>query len=144
MQHGEEEGAFDGEIKVTQGEQVVDNFLAAGFAPETFEDEGRSDAEGADGGGMSFAMRGEQEDVLGEACAGSKEAIELALFTETVEPSEGDEDALSGGPLLSGVFDDLEILPGPGLFDAEEHGGLLDKDTAIVTPNCDISRHFTD
>jgi hypothetical protein len=140
MQHGKEEGAFDGEIEMTLGEQVVNNGLAASLTPKAFEDEGRSDAASVDGRGMSFAMRGEQEDVLGEACAGGEEAIELPVLVEPVEPPEGDEDALTGSPQLSGVFDDLEILPGSGLFDAEEHSGLLDKDTAIVTPNCDISR----
>ena len=101
MEHGEEESAFNGEIEVALGEQVIQNSLAAGFTPETFEDKGRPNAASADGGGIAFPMRGKEQDVFGKTCARGEEAIELPIFAEAVKPSEGDEDALAGGTLLS-------------------------------------------
>jgi hypothetical protein len=125
MQHGKKERPFEGEIKVTLAEQSRQDLLATGLAPEAFEDEGRADAPGPHGRRVAFAMRGEQKDVLGKACSGGQETIELAGLLEFFEASEGDQDLLSGFAVLPRVFDDLEVLPGPGLFDAEEHGGLL-------------------
>ena len=69
-------------------------------------------------------MRGEQEDMAGKACPGGQEAIELPGLFEFVESAEGDEHALASFAVVACVLDDLEILPGPGLLDAEEHGGL--------------------
>jgi len=33
---------------------------------------------------------------------------------------------------VAGIFHDLEILSGAGLFNAEEHGGLASKDTTSL------------
>jgi hypothetical protein len=85
-------------------------------------------------------MRREQEHALGEARTGSQERIELAGLLKFIDASEGDEDSLAGFAVLARVLDDLEVLPGPGLFDAEEHGGLVERDTAILASKSTKSR----
>jgi hypothetical protein len=125
MENGKEKRSFDGKIEVTVAEQSGQGLLAAGLAPETFEDQRRSDAPGIDGWSVALAMGGEQEHVLGEASPGGQERIELAGLLEFIESSEGDEDLLAGFAVLARVLDDLQVLPGSGLFDAEEHGDLL-------------------
>ena len=84
-------------------------------------------------------MGSEQEHVLGEACPRGQERIELAGLLKLIESSEGDEDLLASFAVLAGVLDDLEVLPGSGLFDAEEHGGLLQRDTAMIPRQLAIS-----
>ena len=44
---------------------------------------------------------------------------------QLVEPPQGGQHALADAAVLAEVLDDLQILPGSGLLDAEKHGGLL-------------------
>jgi hypothetical protein len=56
----------------------------------------------------------------------------MAGGLELVEPPQGNEDGLANAALVAGVLHDLEILSGPGLLDAEEHGDLRMRDTTIL------------
>jgi hypothetical protein len=85
-----------------------------------------------DGWNLAVLVRGQEENMLGEASAGSEQAVEVAGLLKLIESSEGNEDALAHAPLVAGVFDNLEVLAWTGLFDAEEHGGLQNKDTTII------------
>jgi hypothetical protein len=129
VQHGDKDGPFDGEGKATLLDQGVDDGLAAGVAPEALENEGRSKATGADDGSLAVLVGGQEEDVFGEACARGEQGIELSGALQVVEATEGGEDALANTAVLAGVLDDLQVVPGAGLFDAEEHGDLGKRDT---------------
>src|SRR5262249_60360013 len=99
--------------------------VATGLLPEFLDDQRRAPAAGPDDGEMPLTRLGEEEDLLGEACSGGEQAIDLAAVLQVVEAAEGGEDALAGPAVLPVVFDDLEIGAGPGFLGAEEHGGLL-------------------
>ena len=124
MQDGEKHRPFDGELKLALAQELSQNLGATGFLPKALEDKRGADAACGDRGRLATAVRGEQQDMLGEARPGGKQAIELTSRLKLVESSQGDEDALAHAALGAGVFHDLEILSGSGLLDAEEHGGL--------------------
>jgi hypothetical protein len=48
----------------------------------------------------------------------------MAGLPQFIEAAKRSQDPLADAALVAGVFDDLQILAGPGLFDAEEHGDL--------------------
>jgi hypothetical protein len=48
---------------------------------------------------------------------------------------------LADAAVGAGVFDDLEVLPWPGLFDAEEQGGLAHRDTTMLAAKFGKSRY---
>ena len=124
MQNREEDGAFHREAEGTTGQELADDILAAGLLPQAFKDKSRADALSGEDRCLAVAVGGEQEDVFGKACSGGEQRIELAGLLELVESAEGGEDALADAAVGAGVFDDLQVLTGTGLFDAEEYGGL--------------------
>ena len=62
--------------------------------------------------------------MFGEAGAGGEQPIQLAGLLQLIEPAKRGEHALANPVALAEVLDDLQILAGAGLFDAEEHGDL--------------------
>lgn len=67
MQDSEEHGAFDGEIEVTLGQQLLKHLLAASLLPKPFEDERGANALGRNGWHLAILVSGEQQHMLGEA-----------------------------------------------------------------------------
>jgi hypothetical protein len=62
--------------------------------------------------------------VFGKPGSGGEQAIEITGAAQLVEPAQRGKHALADTAVLTEVLDDLQILPGSGLFDAEKHGGL--------------------
>jgi hypothetical protein len=124
VQDTEEDGAFDGELETAVVEELLDDRLTAGVAPEAFEDQGRSQARGADDRGLAVVVGGQKQDVFGEAGAGGEEGVEVARQLQLVKTSEGDENSLADAALGTGVLDDLQVAAWSRGFDAEEHGAL--------------------
>ena len=88
-------------------------------------------------------MGGQQQHLFGEACSGSEQAVEVSGLPQFIESAQGGEDPLAYAAVVTGVLDDLQILAWSGLFDAEEHGGLLAKDTTILTSKTAETRAIT-
>ena len=131
-EHGQERGAFGGEFKAPVTEQLGQDVVTAGQMPGAVEEERGSDAAGGEDGKLSVAVGSEQQGVLRETGAGGEQGVELAGLLELVESSEGGEDPLAGAAPVPGVLDELEVLAGPGGFDAEEHGALANRDTMRI------------
>ena len=72
--------------------------------PEAFEDQGGPEAAGADDGRLAAGVGRQQEDLLGEACPGGEQGVELAGVLELVETAEGAEDALAGAAVVARSF----------------------------------------
>jgi len=83
--------------------------LAPSLSPEPLEDEGRSDAQGGDGGDLSFGVRREEKDRLSQAGSRDQEGVELSCLLELIESPECGDDALSRASVLPAVLDDLEV-----------------------------------
>jgi hypothetical protein len=70
MQHGQEDGAFDGKPEAALGEQVSEDVAAAGELPQALKNEGRPDRVGGDGGELALAVSGQQQEVLSNVVDG--------------------------------------------------------------------------
>jgi len=132
VQDGEEDGAFNGKLETAALEQLVNDRLTAGVAPQALEDEGRPEATGADDRSLAAVVGGQKEDMFGEAGAGGEEGVEVAGLLELVEAAEGDQDPLADAALRAGVLDDLQVAAWSRGFDAEEHGALGKRVTTII------------
>ena len=99
VQDGDKDGAFDGKLEAAVVEQLVDDRLTAGVTPQAPEDEGRSEATGADDRSLATLVGGQEQDVFGEAGAGGEKGVEVAGLLESVEAAEGDLDPLADAAL---------------------------------------------
>src|SRR6516165_2570729 len=129
MHHRQEHGSFQGEAEVALSEELLQDGLTAGLAPQAFEEQARTEGTGGEYGHAALGLSGQQHQGLGEACAGDEEGIELAAGLELVEPSECGEDVLAGAAVFPAVFDQLQVGAWAGLLGAEEHGSLWIRDT---------------
>ena len=66
-------------------------------------------------------MFGEHQQLVGKACSGGEQGIDLAAGLQLVEAAQGGQDGLLGAAIAPVVFDELEIGAWSGLFGAEEH-----------------------
>jgi hypothetical protein len=123
VQNGEEDGAFDGELEMALTQQFGKDRLTAGGLPEFLEDQGRPPAAGANDRDVIVLDFREDQQFVGEACAGSEQGIDLAVL-ELVKSAERGEDRLLGPAVAPAIFDDLQIGAGAGFLGAEEHGEL--------------------
>jgi hypothetical protein len=82
MQDGGEYGTFDVAREAALLQQRLEDSLAAGVAPEAFEDEGRPETATANDGNLASLMGGQEDDVFGEAGAGGEQGVELAGVLE--------------------------------------------------------------
>jgi hypothetical protein len=96
MEDGEENRTFDVEAEAAVAEELAENGLATGIAPQAFED--KDGTEPLDGQGWQGAvvMGGEEDRLLGKACAGGEETFESSILLEVIESPEGGDDALMG------------------------------------------------
>src|SRR5204862_4360012 len=85
VQDREEDGAFDGKLEVAIRQEFAEHVAAAGFAPESLEDQRGTEAARGDDGKLAVVVGGEQEQGLGQACAGSEEGVQLAGALELDE-----------------------------------------------------------
>jgi hypothetical protein len=132
MQHRQENGAFDRELETAVGQQFVEDIPTAGEVPEPFKDQGGSDDASCEDGELAVAVGRQEQSVLGEACSGGQEGIELSGLLELVEATESGQNTLPGAALVPGILHELEVLPLPGGFDAEKHGALARRGTMIL------------
>ena len=63
-----------------------------------------------------------KQNPLGEARPRREQGVELAGLPQSIEPTQRDEDALLRSAVAPVIFNDLEVGPRSGPFDAEEHG----------------------
>ena len=127
MKNGEKNSSFDVEFIATSLEKLLDDMLAAGLAPEPFEDERRPDALRGDDRDLPFCVFGEEEGRLCKPSARDQEGINLAGLLQLIESSDGGDDPLFGSPVLPTVLDDLEVGARAGLLGSEEHGASVDR-----------------
>jgi hypothetical protein len=132
VQDGEEDGPLNGELEAALGQKLFEHGGTAGFLPESFEDQHGAEAERADDGKFAAFMGGEDEEFVGEACAGAEQSVDGAFLLEFIESSEGGEDGLLGPSVAPVILDELEVGAGTGFFGAEEHGGLRVQATRSV------------
>jgi hypothetical protein len=132
VQHREEDRAFNGEREVAWGQELFEHRGTAGLLPEAFKDEHGAQAEGAHRREVALLMSGENEEFLGEACAGPEESVDGAALLEFVEPAEGGEDRLLRAAVAPVVFDELKVGTWARLLGAEEHGDLRMRATMSV------------
>jgi hypothetical protein len=125
MKNGEEDGPLDVELKAASLQQLLDHSLTPGLLPKPLEDKGRPDVPIGDREELSFGVRREHEDGLGESRAREEKGVELARLLEQIESPQCGDDALPWSPVLPAVFDDLEVGASTGLLGAEEHGALV-------------------
>ncbi len=85
MEDGEEDGPLDIELEAASVPKSLDDPWAPRLFPAPREDQGRSDASGADGGELTLGVSGEQEDELGQAGARDQQGVELAGLLELLE-----------------------------------------------------------
>src|ERR1700680_2257819 len=114
VENGQEQGAFDGKFKASTAQQFLHNGLASGFLPEAFEDQGRANDLGRDGGDLAVLMSAEDHGFFGEACAGAQQGVELAGVLKLIDPAAGGNDPLSGAAILPVILDDLQVAAGAG------------------------------
>src|SRR4030042_3240188 len=127
MQHGQEDGSFDGKLELPPLQQPTDHFLAARLLPKPLEDHGRSDGPSPHFGCLAASMSGQQQDRFAELCSRAEQAFQLARLSELIESAEGGDNALFRAPVFPAVFDDLQVKAVSGLLLTKEHGDLLYK-----------------
>src|SRR5262249_44434798 len=132
MEHGQEDGAFDGEGEAAVGEQVVQDGVATGLVPEALEDEHRAEALATQGGDVAGRAGGEQQRLLREASAGSEQGFQAAVLLEAVEAAQSGDHTLAGAAVVPVVLDDLQVAAWAGWFDAEEHAWGLRNETPCI------------
>ncbi len=125
VQDGQEDGPLHGKLEMPAAQRRANHGLAAGILPEFFEDQRRPPAAGSDDGEIVLLMFREDQQLLGEACTGGEQAIDLVIGLQLVEPAQRSQDGLLRPAVAPVVFDDLQIGTWSGLFGAEEHGELL-------------------
>ncbi len=125
MEDGEEDGPLDIELEAASVPKSLDDPWAPRLFPAPREDQGRSDASGADGGELTLGVSGEQEDGLGQAGARDQQGVELAGLLELLEASQSGDDPLPWSSILPAVLDDLEVGAGSGGLGAEGHGARV-------------------
>ena len=103
-------------------EELLHHGLAAGLPPEAVEDEHGAEAVNPDGRALPVAVCGQQQHALGEARPRREQGVELAGLPQLIEPTQRHEDALPRSAVAPVIFNDLEVGPWSGPFDAEEHG----------------------
>ncbi len=127
MQHGQEDGSFDGKLEFPPLQQAMDDFLAARLSPKAVEDHGRSDRPSMHFGRLAASMSGQQQDRLAELRSGAEQAFQLARLLELIESAERGDHALFGTSVFPAVLDDLQVDAVSGLFLAKEDSDLLSK-----------------
>ena len=125
MQHGEKYGVLDIELEAASVQELLDDLLTAGLAPEPLEDEDRTDVPCGDGGELSLGVRRQDQDIATQSCAREQEPIELPGLLELVESPQGGDDALPRLPVDPAVLVDLKVGAWAGGPGAEEQGALV-------------------
>src|SRR5262249_60034970 len=77
VQHGEEDRPLEVELEAASVEELAEDLLASGIAPEPLEDQGAADAACGDGGELPLGVGGQEQDVLRQACAGGEQGVAL-------------------------------------------------------------------
>ena len=109
MQNGEKHRAFEREAMLARTGEVLDDPLAPGLLPQSFEDESGPDASrracrhGAVGDGV------DDNGFRGEACARSQQSLQLPALAQILDAAERRDHLLAHLRAAAAAFDDLEI-----------------------------------
>jgi len=106
----QEHGALDRELEAAVGEQPVEDSRKARLEPEPLEDERRPGAEGLGGSEPPLADRIEHGHLVGEACTGAQQCIELARLLEDVDAAERRDHLLANLRTHTCIAHHLEVL----------------------------------
>ena len=125
VQHAGEDRPLDRELELTLGQQPLDHRLAAGLAPQTLEDQRRTDAPAVDHQPIAIAHGGQHQGGFAETGAGLQQLVELASVQPILRPPHGGDDMLPDGAASAAALDDLKVAALTNGFAAEEHAGLV-------------------
>ena len=125
VQHAGEDRPLDREVELALCQQPLDDRLAAGLAPQTLEDQRRSDAPAVDHQPIAIAQGGQHQRGFAQAGAGLQELVELAGVEPILRPPQRGDDMLPDGAAIAAALDDLQVAALTNGLAAEEHAGLV-------------------
>src|SRR5512134_1797890 len=125
VQHAGEDRPLDRELELTLGQQPLDHRLAAGLAPQTLEEQRRTEAPAVDHQPIAIAHGGQHQGGFAETGAGLQQLVELASVQPILRPPQGGDDMLPDGAASAAALDDLQVAALTNGFAAEEHAGLV-------------------
>ncbi len=121
MQHGEEDGPLDGELKAPAFEQGGQDLVDRAGLPEPLEDQGRPDPGAASGDAVAARMGAEDGELLREPAQRLDQRVELAAGQQLIEAAETKQDALLDLAVHPLVIDDEQIGSGTVRLRANKH-----------------------
>src|ERR1039458_305091 len=124
MQNGQKKDAFRGRREATASQQPFDDLGDLQFVPQSREDQCRSDAAVADGGGITTAMRGKYQHGFSELGSRLQKAVELSALLKLIKPAHRGYDALLATSFFPAILYDLQIDVTSRSLLAEEHDDL--------------------
>jgi hypothetical protein len=116
VQDGHEDNPLDGKLELSASEHFLEDLWDAQLLPDPLEDQRRPDVEGRLRLDTFLAHGADHGGLFGEFGAGSEHRVELARFTQPVEPPERRDDALLDPAAAAFVVNDLKILVAAGFF----------------------------
>ena len=121
MQHREIDRPLHVEAEASTGQEAVDDFAAAGLAPQPAEHQVRANAHAPQLGKLAAIEAGQHDRTTGVSRSRCHQRVEHAGRFHLVATSQRLDDALDVPPALAGVLDEIKILVGSDLLDPDEH-----------------------
>ena len=122
MQYGEIDRPLDIEAEAPVGEQAGEHVAASGFGPQPAEHQIGSDADAAQFRQLAAIEARQHDRPSRMPRRRGDQPVDQAGGFDLVAPAERLDDALNVAPALACVLDEVEVLIGSDLLDADEHG----------------------